>query len=120
MNKLSRLSHLSKLLIAGLVLVLAALACTTELRIEHKFSRYREDSVVATINGAGDAGVELDSETAALIDYAAKCYELSEGRFDITSGVLRRAWRFDGSDRLPEPVKEWLERIQSSVMVSVS
>ena len=24
-------------------------------------------------------------------------------RFDITSGVLRRCWKFDGSDRLPEP-----------------
>ena len=40
---------------------------------------------------------------AALIDYAAQCHALSEGRFDVTSGVLRRCWRFDGSDRLPEP-----------------
>ena len=28
---------------------------------------------------------------------------LSRGRFDITSGVLRRCWRFDGSDRVPDP-----------------
>jgi len=27
---------------------------------------------------------------------------LSEGLFDITSGVLRHAWKFDGSDRIPE------------------
>jgi FAD:protein FMN transferase len=27
---------------------------------------------------------------------------LSEGLFDITSGVLRYAWKFDGSDRIPE------------------
>ena len=26
----------------------------------------------------------------------------SEGLFDITSGALRRAWTFDGSDRIPE------------------
>ena len=26
----------------------------------------------------------------------------SDGRFDITSGVLRRAWRFDGSDHIPD------------------
>ena len=29
------------------------------------------------------------------------CIELSDGKFDVTSGVLRRAWRFDGSDRVP-------------------
>ena len=28
---------------------------------------------------------------------------LSDGLFDITSGVLRRAWKFDGSDNLPTP-----------------
>ena len=28
---------------------------------------------------------------------------LSDGLFDITSGVLRRAWHFDGSDRVPTP-----------------
>ena len=27
----------------------------------------------------------------------------SRGLFDITSGVLRRVWKFDGSDRLPTP-----------------
>ena len=28
---------------------------------------------------------------------------MSGGLFDITSGVLRRAWKFDGSDRVPQP-----------------
>ena len=46
--------------------------------------------------------VEVDAETASLIDFASQCFELSEGLFDITSGVLRRAWKFDGSDRIPE------------------
>ncbi|MCZ6826012.1 MAG: FAD:protein FMN transferase [Gammaproteobacteria bacterium] len=27
---------------------------------------------------------------------------MSDGRFDITSGVLRKAWVFDGSDRIPD------------------
>jgi len=36
-----------------------------------------------------------------LLDYAAQLFELSDGKFDVTSGVLRRAWRFDGSDRVP-------------------
>ena len=70
-------------------------------RIEIKFSRYREDSVVAQINRSNGAEIALDPETAQLIDFAAQCYDTSGGRFDITSGILRRIWRFDGSDNLP-------------------
>ena len=72
-------------------------------RIEEKFSRYRPESIVSVINRSQGRAVVVDGETAALIDYAAQCHALSQGRFDITSGALRRCWRFDGSDRLPEP-----------------
>jgi thiamine biosynthesis lipoprotein len=65
------------------------------LRIERKYSRFRDDSVVAAINrGAGDAPVAIDAETAALLGYARTCFEQSEGRFDITAGSLARAWNF--------------------------
>ncbi len=84
---------------------LAALAQREALRIEHKFSRYREDSVVAAVHAARGGPVELDAESADLVDYAAACHALSGGLFDITSGVLRQAWRFDGSDRLPDPAQ---------------
>lgn len=71
-------------------------------RIEDKYSRYKADSVLSRINAAaGGAPFVLDAETTALIDYAAHCHALSGGLFDITSGVLRRVWRFDGSDRVP-------------------
>jgi len=70
-------------------------------RIERKFSRYRDDNLLYRINRAGGAPVEVDEETAGLLDYAAQCHRLSEGRFDITSGVLRRAWHFDGGDHVP-------------------
>jgi thiamine biosynthesis lipoprotein len=70
-------------------------------RIERKFSRYLPDSEVGRINGSEGRPVSVDEETAHLLDYAATCYEMSEGMFDITSGVLRRAWRFDGGDRVP-------------------
>jgi thiamine biosynthesis lipoprotein len=70
-------------------------------RIEAKFSRYRSDSVVSRINRC-DGDVEVDDETARLLDYAGKLFELSGGKFDVTSGVLRRAWTFDGSDRVPD------------------
>jgi thiamine biosynthesis lipoprotein len=84
-----------------LVTRLGTAAQAEALRIEHKYSRYRPDSLLSRINDSRGKPVAVDDETAALIDYAAQCYVLSSGRFDVTSGVLRRIWRFDGSDRLP-------------------
>jgi thiamine biosynthesis lipoprotein len=71
-------------------------------RVERKFSRYRADSALTAINQSGGTPVRVDAETAALIDFAAECHRLSDGLFDVTSGILRRVWKFDGSDRLPE------------------
>ena len=70
-------------------------------RIERKFSRYRADSVVAQINRSHGKDVAVDAETAQLLDVASRFFELSDGKFDITSGALRRIWRFDGSDNIP-------------------
>lgn len=80
------------------------------LRIEHKFSRYRSDNVVHAINDSAGKAVEVDQETAGMLDYAGTLYEASGGLFDITSGILRRVWKFDGSDRVPsdEAVREIL------------
>lgn len=74
----------------------AANAAIAEVRrIEQKFSRYRNDSVVSEINrNAGKYWVAIDTETAALLRYADACFVQSDGLFDITSGVLRRAWNF--------------------------
>ncbi len=70
-------------------------------RVERKFSRYRDDSVIGWIHRNRGSRLEVDTETACLLDFAARCYELTDGLFDVTSGVLRRAWKFDGSDRVP-------------------
>lgn len=80
---------------------LTLVAAREAWRIEHKFSRYRTDNIIHAINHGQGAPVTVDDETAQLIGYAARCFELSNGAFDITSGVLRRAWKFDGSDRVP-------------------
>lgn len=71
-------------------------------RVERKFSRYRP-SVVTHLNETAGQEVAVDEETADLLDYAAHCHSLSDGRFDITSGALRRVWRFDGSGTVPSP-----------------
>lgn len=82
---------------------LAIAACTEAWRIEDKYSRYIDGNIVSAINTARGAAVEIDDETARLIDFARTLYELSEHRFDITSGGLRRVWTFDGSANIPDP-----------------
>lgn len=84
-------------------LTLAEPAAQEAARVERKFSRYRDDSVLAWIHRNRGTEVSVDAETASLLDFAAQCFQISGGLFDITSGVLRRVWRFDGSDQVPHP-----------------
>jgi thiamine biosynthesis lipoprotein len=72
-------------------------------RIEDKYSRYLAGNIIDRINTAHGAPVSVDDETANLLNFAATLYGLSSGRFDITSGVLREVWTFDGSDQVPDP-----------------
>ena len=85
---------------------LAKLAIAEVQRIESKFSRYRAASVVSRINAAAGSGhaVDVDAETAHLLDFAAKLHGMSDGLFDATSGSLRKAWDFRAA-RLPEPAR---------------
>lgn len=80
---------------------LVELAAEEARRIERKLSRYRTDNLIHEINHAAGRPVRVDEETAQLLHYAATCWELSGGLFDITSGVLRRVWRFDGGKSVP-------------------
>jgi FAD:protein FMN transferase len=65
-------------------------------RIETTYSRYLATSIVSRINALAGTGqsVEVDDETAHLFDFAASLHAASDGLFDITSGILRRAWDF--------------------------
>jgi thiamine biosynthesis lipoprotein len=73
-------------------------------RIETKYSRYLDDSLTTKINrAAGGDWIDIDAETAGLLDYADACYRQSEGMFDLTSGVLRKVWNFREA-RVPEAV----------------
>lgn len=73
----------------------AAQAMAEVKRIEQKFSRYREGSVVSRINqAAGRDGVDTDAETQSLLDFSGQLWAQSDGLFDVTSGVLRHAWDF--------------------------
>ena len=80
---------------------LSTLVAAEAWRIEDKLSRYINGNIIHQINSAEGKPVEVDSETAHLLDFAETLYSLSDAAFDITSGVLRRAWTFDGSDNVP-------------------
>lgn len=90
------------------------LAITDVHRLEARYSRYRSDSLLSAINKVAAEGgrITVDEETAGLLNYAATCYEQSDGLFDVTSGILRRAWRFEQGG-LPDDslVRGLLERI---------
>jgi thiamine biosynthesis lipoprotein len=72
-------------------------------RLEAKYSRYREMSILSRINHcAGGMPIEVDTETAALLNFAAQAHAQSGGLFDPTSGALRRLWDFR-TGQCPEP-----------------
>ena len=75
-------------------------------RLEAVYSRYRSDSLLSKMNQMAAIGgsITVNAETAGLLNYAHICYQQSDGLFDITSGILRRAWRFD-SGQLPDQVQ---------------
>jgi thiamine biosynthesis lipoprotein len=79
------------------------LAIADVRRLEQRYSRYRADSFLSAINRVAAVGgkITVDAETSGLLNYAETCHLQSDGLFDITSGLLRQAWRFDG-DCLPD------------------
>ena len=72
-------------------------------RLEARYSRYRTDSFLSEINRVAASGgsIAVDDETAGLLNYVETCHRESGGLFDITSGVLREAWKFN-RDTLPD------------------
>ncbi|KGJ92810.1 FAD:protein FMN transferase [Colwellia psychrerythraea] len=64
-------------------------------RIEDKYSRYDSLSICGQINSSEGQKNAIDEETYLLLNFAEQCYQLSDGLFDITSGVLRKVWAFD-------------------------
>jgi len=75
----------------------AAAAAMSEIgRIEARFSRFRAESEISRINSVAMTGgtVEVDAETAGLLTYAYACFHKSGGLFDVTAGLLRKAWNF--------------------------
>ncbi|RHW77212.1 FAD:protein FMN transferase [Colwellia sp. RSH04] len=85
----------------ALAIEVGRIAANEAWRIEDKYSRYDSKSLCSEINNKAGQVIEIDKETFNLFEFANQCYDMSEGAFDITSGILRKAWPFDGSDNVP-------------------
>lgn len=64
--------------------------------IEAKYSRYRDDSLIATVNRhSGEPTVTpIDQETDVLLSLCDQLWKESGGLFDPTSGIFGKAWDF--------------------------
>ena len=60
-------------------------------RLDRKYSHYRDDSLLTTLQRSTQA-IDVDDETANLFDFAAELNRQSDGLFDITAGKLTRLW----------------------------
>jgi len=78
-------------------LAIGTVAAMEAWRIERKYERQWADSVTANIHVHRGSRINVDDETASLIEFSMRCFEISGGKFDITSGALRRARNVGGS-----------------------
>lgn len=69
------------------------------LRIERKLSRYIPGNIIASINSSELVAVEVDMEIQSLLNYSDSLFKISNGMFDITSGILRHIWPFEKDAR---------------------
>ena len=84
----------------------AAKAQAEVARLDEKYSHYRSDNWLARLCASAGSGqrIELDNESANLIDFAAALHAQSSGRFDITAGALTKLWDLQ-SARVPSQME---------------
>lgn len=96
-----------------LVTALMHWAQSETLRIEAKYSRFREDSVLSSMNRSAGSWLSMDAETESLVEFASRCWQISSGRIDVTVGVYLEHWRFDG--KTPPPSRKQMKSLKSFV-----
>lgn len=83
-------------------------------RLESLMSSYKDSSDISKINAAaGKKQVRVSEEVVEVIENAKKISDMTDGAFDITVGVLGKAWRFTNDDKgepIP-PAKQVVEQL---------
>lgn len=87
----------------SLVTRLAELALQITRDFEAKYSRYQAGNLCWQMNQSHGRAIAIDQETYQLLNYAKQLFELSQGLFDMTSGILRKAWQFHPDAPFPQP-----------------
>jgi FAD:protein FMN transferase len=75
-------------------------------RLEALLSVWREGSDIQRLNqAAGDHPVPVSADVREVLTIAQQVSEWTDGRFDVTFGVLTDLWRFDHDqdDHIPDP-----------------
>lgn len=89
--------------------------------INQKMSTYINDSDITRFNrDVSTDWIEVDQETARVVDLALRISQQSEGAFDITVGPLVAAWKFgaanpEGNEDLQVPTAEEIQRLLGRV-----
>ena len=69
-------------------------------RLEERMSTWLEDSDIQRLNAAaGDAPIRVGAETLKLLEIARQVSEWTDGKFDVTFGVMSGLWNFDHQNR---------------------
>lgn len=84
------------------------------IRLDKKYSRHLRDSFTNEINRAAGSklGIRIDSETRNVFTHALRCFEQSEGLFDVTAGALYRLW---GLQQGQAPEQKDLDKVLKNV-----
>jgi thiamine biosynthesis lipoprotein len=73
------------------------------IRIEDKFSRYKENSLVYKINSNKGKWIDVDEEFLYVIKTSLYLYDLSNGAFNPLIGEIENEWGFyDGNYKIPD------------------
>ncbi|HWA35984.1 MAG TPA: FAD:protein FMN transferase, partial [Cyclobacteriaceae bacterium] len=68
-------------------------------RIESLLTEFSEDSVTSRINrSSGIAPIQVDDEVYTIIKRSNEISRLTQGAFDISSGILKKLYNFKGHD----------------------
>lgn len=90
------------------------------IRIEDKFSRYKEGSLVNKINSNKGKWIDIDEEFLYVINTSLKLYDISNGAFNPLIGELVNEWGFyDGNYKIPDEnlLKELIKKIDKNNII---